>query len=321
MPALVKKVANTLTDAQVKSALVTKEGVANDTNQADLVVQALVEALPDRRPLECNRLRAIINEPGGKVTVWDQLGRRRDDFGATAGLTALIEMLGANKDQFQALGQEPSSGLLASLCTQNDRVQQLCRQKFVLKRLMGIMGDHKCNDATRRYTSWVLRRCAEVSPKVRLELGSDRAMLQTLGKIMRCESLQETKYRTGADSPELGPSRPPSQPGSAISRTGGRGRPPSRAASAANDGSFHSVWESQSGYDVFRMDENTFPEGDMHGTKTPTGTMTPTSTSFHLPQQNSKGASQTCNTRNAGARPQSAASTNLLGGSVAGKSA
>uniref|UniRef100_A0A7S0VLX9 Uncharacterized protein n=1 Tax=Hemiselmis tepida TaxID=464990 RepID=A0A7S0VLX9_9CRYP len=310
MPALVKKQANTLTDAQVKAALAVREGVANDSNQADVVVQALVEALPDRRPLECNRLRAIINEPGGKVTVWDQLGRRREEGGATAGLTALIEMLGANNDQFQALGQEPSSGLLASLCTQNDRVQQLCRQKFLLKRLMSIMGDERCNEATRRNTSWVLRRCCEVSAKIRMELGSDRTMLQLLGRIMRNEPLQDTKYKPGGDASEIG-SRPASRSGSS---RGGRTRPPSRTTSGLDGGSFNSNFNDQSGhFDLFRMDENTNPDGNMHwGNKTP-GTATPNSTGLGLPPAQ-KGSTL-------GLRPQSAVSASHFAGSVRSVSA
>lgn len=207
----IKKGTVRLTDNQVKSAQSAKGGLqGQDAGQVDLVVQAMCEALPDRRGTECNRLRHLINDPGGKVTVWDQLGRRREDYGPKAGLVALIEMMGANSDQFMALGQEPSSSVLASMCTQNSRANDLSKEKFVMKRLMGVIGDAKVNEPTRKNTSWVLRRVCEVSPKMRTELGSDRVMLQILGKVMRCEPLDEPSHH-GADDNRSSASRPVSR--------------------------------------------------------------------------------------------------------------
>lgn len=218
MPPGPKKPTERLTDAQVKSALSAKGGLqGQDAHQADLVVQALCEALPDRRGTECNRLRNLINDPGGKAIVWDQLVRRREDYGPKAGLVAIIEMLGANENQFVQMGQEPGSSVLASMCTQNSRALELSKEKFVMRRLMGIIADHKASEGARKNTSWILRRVCEVSNKMRMELGGDRVSLQTLGKIMRCEPLHEPSFHD--DQRSTTRSRPPSRSSAAPSRT------------------------------------------------------------------------------------------------------
>ena len=225
-----KKQTERLTDAQIKAASSLRNGAAaHDQTQANIVVQALVEALPDRKGTECNRLRHLILEPGGKVTVWDQLGKRREDYGPQAGLVALVGMLGANQDQFVAQGQEPASAVLASMVTQNSRALQLSKQKFLLKRLMGIVGDHRCNENTRKSTSWVLRRVCEVSAPMRIELGSDRLMMQMLGRIMRCEPLDEAASAGRHGIPDGNSSRSFSR---ASSRAGG-----GRASSGSGFGS------------------------------------------------------------------------------------
>lgn len=220
MPPGPKKTTERLTDAQVKSALSAKSGLqGQDAHQADLVVQALCEALPDRRGTECNRLRNLISDPGGKAIVWDQLVRRREDYGPKAGLVAIIDMLGANQNQFVQMGQEPGSSVLASMCSQNSRALELSKEKFVMRRLMNIIGDSKASEGARKNTSWILRRVCEVSSKMRIELGGDRVSLQTLGKVMRCEPLDEPSTYGHDDQRSMTNSRPPSRSSAAPSRT------------------------------------------------------------------------------------------------------
>jgi hypothetical protein len=163
--------------------------------QANAVVAALVEALPDRRTLEANRLRQLLLEPGGKVVVWFELLKTRKPGGPQAGLTALCEMLNATFDKFQALGQEPASLVLAALCTSYQNVLVMSKQRKIVKGLVCIIGDVNCNEHTKKAASYVLRKLTEVSNKVRIELGSDRESLQLMGKVMKCEPLTDMNLK------------------------------------------------------------------------------------------------------------------------------
>jgi hypothetical protein len=164
-------------------------------SQANAVVAALVEALPDRRTLEANRLRQLLLEPGGKVVVWFELLKTRKPGGPQAGLTALCEMLNATFDKFQALGQEPASLVLAALCTSYQNVLVMSKQRKIVKGLVCILGDVNCNEHTKKGASYVLRRLTEISNKIRVELGSDREALQLIGRIMKCEPLNDPSLK------------------------------------------------------------------------------------------------------------------------------